>query len=129
MKAMATAAQIVVRVTFLVQLLLGVAFWTGHLLALVPLHIASGIVFVLGLWVLAALGARSGAPLGLVILAGAWGLVVIVFGLNHDSLLTGSWHWTIQVLHLLLGIATIGQAEGMGARIKRAGPAPAAPAG
>jgi hypothetical protein len=125
MKGIATAAQIVVRVTFVVQIVLGVAFWTGHLLTLLNLHIASGILLVLGLWVLAALGARSGAPLGIVVLAVAWGLVVILFGLNQGLLLTGNWHWTIQVLHLLVGVAAIGQAEALAARIKRSEPAPA----
>jgi hypothetical protein len=125
MKGMATAAQVVVRVTFLVQIVLGVAFWTGHLLTLVTLHIVSGILLVLGLWALAAIGARSGAPLGMVVLAVAWGLVVIVFGLNQGLLVTGTWHWTIQVLHLLVGLAAVGQAEALGKRIKRSDPAPA----
>jgi len=108
-----------VRVTFLVQIVLGLAFWTGHLLRLVTLHIVSGIILVLGLWVLAALGARSGAPLGLVILAAVWGAVVIAIGLAHDSLLTGGWHWLMQVIHLLLGISAVGQAEALGRRIRQ----------
>ncbi len=125
MNGMATAAQIVVRITFAVQIVLGVAFWTGNLLALVNLHIASGILLVLGLWALAALGARASAPLGIVVLAAAWGLVVIFFGLTQASLVTGSWHWTIEVLHLLVGISAVGQAEALAARIKRASaPAP-----
>jgi hypothetical protein len=126
MRGMASAAQILVRVTFLVQVVLGVGFWTGHLLTLVPLHIASGVLLILGLWVLAALAARNGVAVGLVVLAAVWGLVVIVFGLTHDSLVSGSWHWTIQVLHLLLGLGAVGQAEGLVVRIKRAPPAPAA---
>jgi hypothetical protein len=35
-------------------------------------------------------------------------------------LLTGDFHWIIQVLHLLVGLGAIGQAEGLAARIKRA---------
>jgi hypothetical protein len=115
-----------VRVTFLIQILLGVAFWSGHLNSLVPLHIASGIILVVGLWALAALGARSGATLGLVIVAVVWGAVVIVLGLAHDSILTGGWHWLIQVIHLLLGIGAVGQAETLGRRIRQTAPAPAA---
>jgi hypothetical protein len=119
MKTVTMAAQMAVRVTFLVQIVLGLAFWTSHLLGLVTLHIVSGIILVLGLWVLAALGARSGAPLGLVVLAAVWGAVVIVFGLTHDSILTGGWHWLIQVIHLLLGISAVGQAEALGRRIRQ----------
>jgi hypothetical protein len=125
MSRTATAAQIVVRVTFLVQIVLGIGFWTGHLDSLVPLHIWSGILLVLGLWVLAVLAVRAGAPLGQVIAAGVWGAVVIVVGLTHDSILTGGWHWVIQVVHLLLGLGAVGMAEGLGRRIKQAAPAAA----
>jgi hypothetical protein len=122
MNRTATVAQMVVRVTFVIQILLGLAFWTGHLDGLAPVHIAAGIILVLGLWVLAAVGARSGAPLGLVIVAAVWGGVVIVFGLNHDRLLAGNGHWVIQVIHLLIGLVAVGQAEGLGWRIRQAAP-------
>ncbi|HEY8642421.1 MAG TPA: hypothetical protein VIO84_06590 [Candidatus Dormibacteraeota bacterium] len=126
MNRAATGAQMAVRVTFVIQIVLGVAFWTGHLSGLVPVHIASGVILVLGLWVLAALGAQSGAPIGQVIAAGVWGAVVILFGLTHDGILTGGWHWLIQVFHLLLGLGAIGQAEALGGRIRQAAsPAPA----
>ena len=117
---MATIAQMLVRVTFLVQIVLGVAFWTGHLLNLVTLHILSGILLVLGLWALAALGARARAPMPLVAVAAIWGALMIAFGLTQDMILAGSLHWIIQVLHLLVGLAAVGQAEGLGVRIKRA---------
>lgn len=120
MKGLATVAQIVVRVTFLVQIVLGVAFWTGHLLTLITLHIISGLLLVLGLWALAAIGARAGAPIRLVVVAALWGALLPVFGLNQAAILTGDLHWIIQVLHLLVGVAAVGQAEGLAARIKRA---------
>src|SRR5256885_11847811 len=122
MKGMATAAQVLVRGTFLVQIVLGVAFWTGHLLTLVTLHIVSGILLVLGLWALAAIGARSGAPLGMVVMAVAWGLVVIVFGLNQGLPVTRTWHWTIPVLHLLVGLAAVRPAQVLGRPIKPSDP-------
>ena len=126
MQRTATAAQIAVRATFVVQILLGLAFWTRNLGGLVPVHIASGVILVLGLWVLAALGARSGAPLGQVIVAAVWGAVVVVFGLSHDSILAGGWHWVIQVIHLLVGLAALAQAEGLGRRIRQTAAAPPA---
>jgi hypothetical protein len=115
---MATIAQMVVRVTFLVQVVLGIAFWTGHLLNLVTLHILAGILLVLGLWTLAALGARAGAPIPLVVVAVLWGALLPVFGLTQDMILVGNLHWIIQVLHLLVGVAALGQAENLAARIK-----------
>jgi uncharacterized membrane protein YuzA (DUF378 family) len=54
----------------------------------------------------------------LVALAAVWGLVVLVLGLNQTRLLVGSAHWLIEVLHLLVGIAAVGMAEGLAARIK-----------
>ena len=40
--------------------------------------------------------------------------------MTQTQLLPGSWHWVIQVLHLLLGLGAMGQGEGLAARIKRA---------
>jgi hypothetical protein len=82
-----------------------------------------GLVLVLALWVLAGLAARAGVPLGLVALAVAWGLIVPALGLTQDQLLPGSAHWVIQVLHLLVGLGAIGQAEGLAARIRARQPA------
>ena len=100
--------------------------WTGNQLTLVPVHILSGLLLVLGLWTLALIGARTGLPPGLVLLALLWGALVVVLGLVQGRLLTGDAHWVIQVLHLLVGVSAIAQAEGLGQRIKRAAPAAAA---
>jgi hypothetical protein len=35
--------------------------------------------------------------------------------------LTGGWHWTIQVLHLLIGLGAIGMGENLARRIQEAG--------
>jgi hypothetical protein len=47
----------------------------------------------------------------LVAVAAVWGLLVVIVGLTQTSLLTGSLHWLVQVIHLLLGIGLIGLAE------------------
>jgi hypothetical protein len=78
-----------------------------------------GFLLVFGLWTLAALAARAGVQPSLVALAAVWGLIVPILGLNQDRLLTGSAHWVIEVLHLLVGLGAIGQAEGLAARIKQ----------
>jgi len=118
MRRATTTAQMLVRVTFVVQLLLGVLFWTGNALDLVPLHQTIGFLLVFGLWTLAALAARAGVRPPLVALAAVWGLVVPVLGLNQTRLLVGSAHWLIEVLHLLVGLGAIGLAENLAARIK-----------
>jgi hypothetical protein len=118
MRRATTAVQMLVRVTFVVQLVLGVLFWTGNALDLVPLHQTIGFLLVFGLWALAILAARAGVPPALVALAAVWGLVVLVLGLTQTRLLTGSAHWLIEVLHLLVGVAAVGMAEGLAARVK-----------
>jgi hypothetical protein len=118
MRTATTTAQMVVRACFVVQLVLGGLFWTGNALGLVPLHMLVGFLLVLGLWTLAALAAGAGVPPGLVALAAVWGLIVPILGLNQDRLLVGSAHWLIEVLHLLVGVAAVGLAEQLAARIK-----------
>ena len=126
MRGTATAAQIVVRVTFLIQLVLGIALWTGRFDQLRLIHILSGILLILGLWVLAAVGARSGAPLGQVVVAFLWGALVIAFGLTQERIFPDTAHWVVQVLHLLVGIGAVGMAEGLGRRIRQPAPGLAA---
>ena len=108
MKSTMQTTLMVFRVTGLLQLVLGIVFWTGHALNLVPLHIAVGVAFVVSMWVLAGLGARSGAPAGQVALVLVWGLFVAVLGMTQTRLVPGDWHWTIRALHLLVGMAAMG---------------------
>jgi hypothetical protein len=103
----ANIVQWVVRLTGITQVVLGLLFWTGRALALLPLHMAVGVTFVLGLWTLAGLAARAGLRWMLVLLAVGWGLVVPAFGIIHARLLPGSPHWIVRVSHLLIGIAAM----------------------
>lgn len=120
MRATATVARWLVRITGLIQIVLGVLFWTGNQLTLLPVHIAVGVILVLGLWTVAFVAARSGVQPGFVAIAFLWGLLVVVFGLTQTQMLVGGAHWVIQVLHLLVGVFAIGQAEGLGQRIRQA---------
>jgi hypothetical protein len=74
MRSTITGIQMFVRVAGVVQVLLGLAFWTGNLLGLVDLHILNGILLVLGLWTQASLAARAGVEPRLVAWppSGAW---------------------------------------------------------
>jgi hypothetical protein len=58
MRSAITGIQMFVRVAGVVQLLLGLAFWTGNLLSLDDLHMLNGILLVLALWTQAALAHR-----------------------------------------------------------------------
>ena len=111
MRSAITAVQMGIRAAWLVQLALGLLFWTGNAQGLVDLHQLLGILLVLALWTQAVLAARAGVEPRLVAVAAIWGLLVLVVGLTQTSLLTGSLHWLIHVIHLLLGIGLIGLAE------------------
>lgn len=119
MKTATTVAQMLVRLTGLINIVLGVLFWTHHALTLIPVHMQVGYVFVLSLWVLALLAARAGVNPAFFGLAIVWGFLVSALGMTQDRLLVGNTHWVVQVLHLLVGMVGMGQAEGLAARIRQ----------
>jgi hypothetical protein len=119
MQSTTTFALGVLRVSGLIQIVLGVLFWTGNARELIPVHMWNGFLLVLMLWFLALLAAHAGAGPGPVSLAALWGLVVPVLGLTQTSLLPGGFHWIIQVLHLVVGLGAIGQGEGLAAGIRQ----------
>jgi hypothetical protein len=59
------------------------------------------------LWVLSALAARAGVDRRAVAWAASWGLIVLVLGLAQEGFLTGPWHWTIRVLHVVISMGAI----------------------
>jgi hypothetical protein len=120
MKSATTAVQTLIRLSWLVLIVLGALFWAGRSLSLLPVHIVTGVIFVLLIWVLSFFAIRSGAGVGLAALNFFWSLVVLVLGMTQNQLLAETAHWTIQVLHLLVGVAAIGLAESLAAKIKKA---------
>ena len=120
MKTAVTTAQMLVRLTGLILIVLGLAFWTGHALGLIPAHKQIGYLFVLALWAEAAFAARAAGAPGFVALVFLWGLVVAFLGMTQDRLLVGNAHWIIKLLHLLVGMAALGLAESLAARAKEA---------
>ncbi len=119
MRAAVTALRMLVRAAGLVMVTLGVLFWTGNARGLIPVHMLVGVVLVLALWSLALLAARAGVSPGYVAFVFLWGLLVPTLGVTQDRLVPGSSHWLVQVLHLLVGLAAIGQAENLAARTLR----------
>src|SRR5262249_55000778 len=103
--------------SILILLVLGLLFWTGHALELVPLHMAFGLAFVLGLWSLAGLGLSRGLPAGVNAGAFVLGLAVLGLGMTPTRLLPGSRPWIVQLVHLLLGMGSMGFAESVAKRL------------
>ena len=121
MKRAATIAHMTIRVSGVLLILLGIAIWTGRADAVIPVHELLGFVLVLSLWALSFLAARAGVPMRWVVLAVLWGLAAPILGLTQQGLLTGDWHWTIQVIHLLIGLGAIGQGENLAQRMRQVG--------
>ena len=113
-------AQMLVRITGVLLLILGLLIWSRDVPpSLIPVHMLLGVLFVLSLWLLAAVASQAGIPVGMAAGVAVLGLIVLILGLVQDSLLPGAAHWVIQVLHLLVGLVAIGSAEMMGGRLRR----------
>ena len=114
-----TIARMLVRITGVLALILGLLFWGGSALSLIPLHMLLGLLLVLSLWLLAVLAVQAGVPIGMAAGAALVGLLALLLGVTQDSLLPGGAHWVIQVLHLLLGMAAVASGEMIGGRLRR----------
>jgi hypothetical protein len=113
-------ASMVLRLCALAALALGILFWTGNALQLREIHMTIGILLVLSLWTVAF--AQIGQPGGIGMAAGAVvaGVLLFVVGVTQASILPGSAHWAIQVVHLALALAAVGLGEMIAGRATRA---------
>ncbi len=110
-------AQMALRAIFLINLILGIWFWTGHDTGgLVLVHMLLGIVFVALLWWIGVAQALKGGSLGITLGTFALGLILAIVGLTQ-RMMGGP---VIQIVHLLLAVLAIGLGEMAGARAKRA---------
>lgn len=117
------------RLFFLVNLVLGILFWSGNEPGgLVLLHMLVGIAFVVLLWVIGTLAALRTGNIGLQVGTFLVGLLIAIVGLSQQNILTGPSHWVVRVVHLLLAVIGIGLAEMAGARVRRKAAAVAKPA-
>lgn len=116
-------ASIVLTLAGALALLTGLLLWFGWFLQLSSLHMLLGILAVAALWTIGFAQATM--------LSGSWtmalfallvGMVTLLLGLYQATLLVGSLHWIIQVVHLLLGVTIIGIGHMMTARLRKASP-------
>jgi hypothetical protein len=115
-------ASIVLRVCGTLAVLLGLLFWTGNALNLIGIHMLLGVLVVLSLWVIGvgqALAPGGSWPLAAAALVA--GALVVVVGIRQSTLLVGSLHWVIQVVHLLLGVLAVGIGQACAARYRKGG--------
>jgi len=123
-KAMAIRiASMVLSLAGLLALILGLLFWTGSALNLVSLHMLLGFLAVGALWIVGVAQAltRSGSWI-IAIVAIVVGALMVVLGLIQSSLMVGEFHWVIRIVHLLLGLLTIGMGHMAAARSRKHSP-------
>lgn len=110
----------VLRVVFVINLILGIVFWTGNGPAgLVLIHMLLGIIFVALLWVVGTMAALRTGSIGVQVSTFVTGLIIAIVGLAQGGILEGSAHVVIQIIHLLLAVIGIGLAEMASARVRR----------
>lgn len=115
-------ASALLTVAGVLALILGLLFWSGAALQLVSMHMLLGFLTVAALWVIALSQAfAKGGSWILTSCAVAVGLLLVILGIKQATLLVGDLHWIIRVIHLLLGILTIGLGHMAAARAKRNG--------
>ena len=119
MKLATVIIQNAVRVLGLAMIVLGLMFWSGRSLDLIPVHMRIGEVLVGLLWILAGMGLRAGVRAGLALGAIVYGFFVVAFGMNMGRFLPGPAHEVIRVAHLLIGLGAIGLADTIAAKIKQ----------
>ncbi len=104
----------------LLALISGLVFWTGAALNLISMHMMLGLLAVGALWIIGIAQAVSKG--GSWIIAGAAitvGAIMIVIGWNQASIMAGEFHWVIQIVHLILGLLTVGVGHMAAARYRR----------
>ena len=117
---MARIAIMVLRITVLFNLITGIIFWTGNADPLQVVHIISGILAVISLWVLGIAQGLRGGSFGLALATFFVGFLLALVGLFQTRWLTDpANHWIIQVIHLILGLAAIGLGEMVSGRYRR----------
>ncbi len=120
MKAIVVASRVILTLLGIALIVMGVLFWTGHALSLIPLHMLLGGIFVIFMWLLSGvtLYVPRARTFGVVVFV--WGLIVLIIAVEQLRILPDSLHWVAQTVHLLVGVAAIGLAHALAGKILRA---------
>ncbi|SRR5579883_2785891 len=127
MTAGAQVASWALRISALAALLIGLELWSGGGGALVPVHMALGIVAVVAVWSLGLMQLRRpGGSRGLASATLLLGVLLPVAGVGQLSFFGGSGQLIAQLVHVVLAFAVIGTGEACAGRLRRAPQAGAA---
>jgi len=113
-----TPLQMLARLLIALQVILGLAIWFGYI-SVTQIHIALGSLFVLDVWIIALIALfalpRRMLPFITLIMGG----IVMWFGVAQRTMMLGELHWAVRVVHLLLGLATMGLVEPLVKAVKQ----------
>jgi hypothetical protein len=89
-----------------IQLVMGIALWTGRGYQWVGIHRGIGLllVFLLIVEIVIAAMRRVSAPV--LALAVAWVLLLPALGMTQQRILPGDTHWIVRIIHLVVGVAS-----------------------
>ena len=94
-------------------LLVGLLIWTGRPVPWTSVHMGLGVLLGLTLIVLGVVVTRLTGRMSATLIAVGWTVLLIAYGVAHARLWPGDSHWIAQLLHVLIGLATLGVAERM----------------
>jgi hypothetical protein len=106
------------RLLGVVQILGGLAIWFGLPPWAVQAHMGIGSLFVLVLWIVGVIALFALSARGVALFTLLWGALVLWLGMAQTSLLPGSAHWVIKVLHFVVGLAALGLLERLGKALR-----------
>jgi len=112
-------ASMVLTIAGLLALILGLLFWAGLAVNLMSMHMMLGLLSVAALWVIGIGPARAAGGWAIAIAALVTGALTLYVGLYQASMMVGPSHWIIQVVHLILGVLTIGVGHMATARYRK----------
>jgi hypothetical protein len=120
MRVFALVLQMIIRVLWVVNIVLGILFATGNLAGLVMLHETLGLVIAICLLILSVMAMVRARAVGLGVAGIIVAILLPVVGMGQVDVLPGNGHWVVEVVHVLVAIAAIALAEMLGIRYRRA---------
>ncbi len=82
-------------------------------------HMTLGWFVALSLVIFAVFAFKAGVRIPLAVIAVLWAAAVVYVGINQSQWVLDNNHWTIQGVHVLLGVGAIGIAEALAGAISR----------
>jgi len=110
MRTLVKVLLMLARLLVAAQVVLGLLIWFGRI-SFTQVHIALGSIFVLDLWLLGLIALFALSARGLSLFSLLLGGVIMWLGVAQRTMLLGSAHWAVRVVHLLLGVSAMALIE------------------